>query len=154
MIDALEKELVLLSNKAKYIQENLNGTIDLRKKKKEQVIAMLEEKGYDKIENDEEYKYLVKMPMDSVTEENVEKLLKDKGNKETELETIKNTTVYQMWKSELDNLKDLYVEYKDARTRLMNGVDDNAKTNKKKVVSKGGTVVKKIVKKPTLVVEE
>ncbi len=154
MIDALEKELVLLSNKAKYIQENLNGTIDLRKKKKEQVISMLEEKGYDKIENDEEYKYLVKMPMDSVTEENVEKLLKDKGNKETELETIKNTTVYQMWKSELDNLKDLYVEYKDARTRLMNGVDDNTKTNKKKVVSKGGTVVKKIVKKPTLVVED
>jgi DNA topoisomerase-2 len=154
MIDALEKELVLLSNKAKYIQENLNGTIDLRKKKKEQVIAMLEEKGYDKIENDEEYKYLVKMPMDSVTEENVEKLLKDKGNKETELETIKNTTVYQMWHSELDNLKDLYIEYKDARTRLMNGVDDNAKTNKKKVVSKVGTVVKKIVKKPTLVVED
>jgi DNA topoisomerase-2 len=153
MIDALEKELVLLSNKAKYIQENLNGTIDLRKKKKEQVIAMLEEKGYDKIENDEEYKYLVKMPMDSVTEENVEKLLKDKGNKETELETIKNTTVYQMWNSELDTLKDLYIEYKDLRTRIMNG-DDTTKTNKKKVVSKGGAVVKKIIKKPNLVVED
>jgi DNA topoisomerase-2 len=152
MIDALEKELVLLSNKAKYIQENLNGTIDLRKKKKEQVIAMLEEKGYDKIGDDEEYKYLVKMPMDSVTEENVERLLKDKGNKETELETIKNTSVYQMWKTELDGLKDLYIEYKDLRTRLMNGVDD-VKANKKKVVSKGGTVVKKMIKKPLLVVE-
>jgi DNA topoisomerase-2 len=145
MIDALEKELVLLSNKAKYIQENLNGSIDLRKKKKEHVIAMLEEKCYDKIDNDEEYKYLVKMPMDSVTEENVEKLLKDKGNKETELEIIKNTTVYQMWKSELDTLKDLYIEYKDARTRLMSGLDD-IKANKKKVVSKG-TGVKKNYKK-------
>ena len=152
MIDALEKELVLLSNKAKYIQENLNGTIDLRKKKKEQVIAMLEEKGYDKIDNDEEYKYLVKMPMDSVTEENVERLLKDKGNKEVELETIRNTSVYQMWKTELDGLKDLYIEYKDARTRLMNGHDD-VKANKKKVVSKG-SIVKKIIKKPTLVVED
>ena len=152
MIDALEKELVLLSNKAKYIQENLNGTIDLRKKKKEQVISMLEEKGYDKIGDDEEYKYLVKMPMDSVTEENVERLLKDKGNKEIELETIKNTSVYQMWKTELDGLKDLYIEYKDLRSRLMNGVDD-VKANKKKVVSKGGTVVKKMIKKPLLVVE-
>lgn len=152
MIDALEKELVLLSNKAKYIQENLNGTVDLRKKKKEQVIAMLEEKGYDKIGDDEEYKYLVKMPMDSVTEENVERLLKDKGNKEVELETIKNTSVYQMWKTELDGLKDLYIEYKDLRTRLMNGIDD-VKSNKKKVVSKGA-VVKKIIKKPTLVVED
>ena len=152
MIDALEKELVLLSNKAKYIQENLNGTVDLRKKKKEQVITMLEEKGYDKIGDDEEYKYLVKMPMDSVTEENVERLLKDKGNKEVELETIRNTSVYQMWKTELDGLKDLYIEYKDARTRLMNGHDD-VKANKKKVVSKG-SIVKKIIKKPVLVVED
>ncbi len=151
MIDALERELVLLSNKAKYIQENLDGTIDLRKKKKEQVIAMLEEKGYNKIDNDDEYKYLTKMPMDSVTEENVDKLLKDKGDKESELEIIKNTTVHKMWKSELDHLKELYIEYTDARTRLMNGED--SKTNKKKVISKGGGV-KKVVKKQNLIVEE
>ena len=151
MIDALERELVLLSNKAKYIQENLDGTIDLRKKKKDQVVAMLEEKDYDKIDDDEEYKYLVKMPMDSVTEENVEKLLKEKGNKEAELKIVQNTTIHQMWKSELDSLKELYVEYKDARTRLMNG-EESAKTNKKKVVTKSGTT--KIVKKPLLVVEE
>jgi len=145
LIDALEKDLVLLSNKAKYIQENLDGTIDLRKKKKEQVVIMLAEKGYAKIDDDE-YKYLIKMPMDSVTEENVDKLLKDKSSKETELNIIKNTTLHKMWKSELDVLKEQYVEYKDLRTRLMNGEDD-AKANKKKVVSKGGGVVKKIVKK-------
>jgi DNA topoisomerase-2 len=147
MIDSLEKDLVLLSNKAKYIQENLNGTIDLRKKKKDQVIGMLTEKGYAKLDNDEEYKYLIKMPMDSVTEENVDKLLKDKGNKETELELIKNTTIHKMWKSELDTLKEEYIEYKDGRTRLMNG-EDNGKTNKKKVVSKG-VVVKKTNKSST-----
>jgi DNA topoisomerase-2 len=145
LIDALEKDLVLLYNKAKYIQENLDGTIDLRKKKKEQVVIMLAEKGYAKIDDDE-YKYLIKMPMDSVTEENVDKLLKDKSTKEIELNVIKNTTVHKMWKSELDVLKEQYVEYKDLRTRLMNGEDD-AKANKKKVVSKGGGVVKKIVKK-------
>jgi len=145
LIDALEKDLVLLYNKAKYIQENLDETIDLRKKKKEQVVIMLAEKGYAKIDDDE-YKYLIKMPMDSVTEENVDKLLKDKSTKEIELNVIKNTTVHKMWKSELDVLKEQYVEYKDLRTRLMNGEDD-AKANKKKVVSKGGGVVKKIVKK-------
>ena len=138
MINAIEKDLVLLSNKAKFIQENLSGTIDLRKKKREQVIAMLKEKNYDKIDDDE-YKYLIKMPMDSVTEENVSKLLKDKGDKETELEGIKNTSVYKMWKTELDNLKEQYVEYKNVRNRLMNGEE---KSNKKKVVSKG-TIVKK-----------
>ena len=147
LIDALEKELIVLSNKAKYIKENLDGTIDLRKKKKEQVTAMLEEKGYDKVEGDEDYKYLVKMPMDSVTEENVEKLLKDKGNKQLELEQIKNTTINKMWISELDNLREQYIEYTEDRTRLMNGEE-----KKKKVVSKG--TVKKVVKKQTLVVED
>jgi DNA topoisomerase-2 len=150
MIDALERELVLLSNKAKYIQENLDGTVDLRKKKKEAVVQMLEEKGYDKIDGDEEYKYLVKMPMDSVTEENIERLLKDKGNKQSELEIIKKTTINKMWLSELNNLKDNYLEYKEERTRLMNGEDIN---KKKKVVSKGVTI-KKSVKKALVVVEE
>ena len=145
LIDALEKELVLLSNKAKYIQENLDGSVDLRKKKKEDIVASLAEKGYAKLDGDE-YKYLIKMPMDSVTEENIDKLLKDKEGKESELNVIKNTSIHKMWKSELDVLKEQYVEYKDLRTRLENG-DDDAKTNKKKVVSKGGGLVKKIVKK-------
>jgi DNA topoisomerase-2 len=143
MIDAIERELVLLSNKAKYIKENLDGTIDLRKKKKEQVFEMLQAKGYDIIDEDNEYKYLTKMPMDSVTEENVEKLLNDKDNKEQELFTIRGTTINQMWNSELDHLLEQYLEYKDSRQRLMDGED--SKTTKKKVVTKG-PLVKKILK--------
>ena len=136
MIDALEKELVLLSNKARYIKENLDDTIDLRKKKKEQVIQMLKEKGYDIIGDDEEYKYLVRMPMDSVTDENVEKIFKEQGSKEVELETIKNTTINQMWCSELDSLREEYIVYKEERQRLMNGTETKKKT---KVVSKKNT---------------
>ena len=109
---------------------------------------MLEEKEYDKIDGDEEYKYLVKMPMDSVTEENVDRLLKEKGNKEAELEIIKKTTINQMWLSELEALRANYLEYKEERTRLMNG-DAAAK---KKVVSNKATAVKKSVKK-SLVME-
>ena len=153
MIDALERELTLLSNKTKYIQENLDDTIDLRKKKKETVIKMLSDKGYDIMDNDSEYKYLTKLPMDSVTEENVEKLSKEHLNKTEELETVNKTTIRQMWLSELEKLKELYLEYKESRTRLMNGEDQK---NKKKVVSKGP--VKKIVKpsedKKMLIVEE
>ena len=136
MIDALEKELVLLSNKARYIKENLDDTIDLRKKKKEQVIQMLKEKGYNIIGDDEEYRYLTKMPMDSVTDENVEKIFKEQGSKEVELETIKNTTINQMWCSELDSLREEYIVYKEERQRLMNGTETKKKT---KVVSKKNT---------------
>ena len=150
MIDALEKELVLLTNKVNYIQENLEGTIDLRKKKKEEVTELLKSKGYAIIEQDNDYKYLVRMPMDSVTEENVERLLTDKTNKEKELETIKNTSINEMWISELDTLRQQFIEYKDERTKIMNG--EASKTSKKKVISKG--VVKKSAKKELIVLED
>jgi DNA topoisomerase-2 len=143
MIDSLERELMRLTNRAKYIQENLDGTIDLRKKNKEQVVEMLQTKGYDTMsdgkDNETSYKYLIKMPMDSVTEENVEKLNKEHADKTSELEIVKSTTINKMWLDELEILKEQYVEYKEERTRLMNGV------SKKKVVSKPS--VKKIVNK-------
>jgi hypothetical protein len=89
------------------------------------------------------------MPMDSVTEENVERLNNERGNKEVELETIKSTSINKMWLNELDKLSQEYIAYKDERSRLMNG--DDAKI-KKKVVSKASA--KKVVKKQTLVVED
>jgi len=104
-IDSLEKELNLLSNKAKYIQENLDGSIDLRNKKKNVIIKMLEDKLYDKIEEDNDYKYLLKMSMDSVSDENAEKIKQDKINKEKELEELKSTTIQEIWMRELNELK-------------------------------------------------
>jgi DNA topoisomerase-2 len=134
IIQTLEKVLVLLSNKAKYIKEILDGTIDLRKKKKEQVVQLLQEKGYNIIEDDTEYKYLVKMPMDSVTEENVEKLYKERQDKLHELELTKSMTIYQMWGSELDQFKELYLEYKEDRER-------DSSLKKKKVVKKKASLI-------------
>jgi DNA topoisomerase-2 len=72
LINLLERELVVLSNKAKYVQEILDDTIDLRRKTKVQVIEMLSAKQYAIIDSDTEYKYLTKMSMDSVSDENVE----------------------------------------------------------------------------------
>jgi DNA topoisomerase-2 len=147
MIESLKKELMLLSNKAKYIKENIDGTIDLRKKNKEQVFEMLLNKGYNIIDDTTNFQYLTKMPMDSVTEENVEKLYKERHNKEAELELITSTTINNMWLSELETLKEQYIEYKEERDKLMNEVP-----KKKAVVSK--SVVKKVVKKQMLVVQD
>ena len=141
MINALEKELVLLTNKAKYIKENLDDTIDLRKKNKQQVIQMLEAKGYDVIEDDIEYKYLTRMPMDSVTDENVEKIFKEQGTKTVELEIIKSTTINQMWSSELDSLREEYIVYKEERQRLMNGIETKKKSVVKKLVKSSKKVL-------------
>lgn len=137
MIQSLQKDLILLSNRAKYIQENLEGTIDLRKRKREEVSMMLEQKGYDVIGEDAEYKYLTKMPMDSVTSENVEKIFVERGIKQQELDTVKATTTNQMWVLELNNLHVAYSNYKEERQRLMSGVEENKK-KKVSAVNTGG----------------
>jgi len=144
MIDILERELLILSNKAKYVQELLNGTIDLRKKKKQEIIDMLQDKEFDTIEDDDEFKYLVRMPMDSVSEENVDKLLKEHQLKTDELERIKSTTIQQMWLSELEILENEYQEYQKEREQAQLG---DIKVSKKKSVTKVTGGAKKIVKK-------
>ena len=143
IISSLEKELLLLSNKSRYISEILNDTIDLRKKRKDDILNLLSSKGYTMMNDDTEFKYLIKMPMDSVTEENVKKLNADYSNKEIELTTIKNTTIYQMWELELDKLLQEYLEYKEERERMMSDSGD-IKIMKKKIVSTG---VKKVLQK-------
>jgi DNA topoisomerase-2 len=117
MIESVEKELLILSNKARYIQENLDDTIDLRRKTKTQVIDMLLHKGFHVIDGDTEYKYLVKMGMDSVTDEMVSRLQKDHHDKQCELDIIKSTPPTQMWLNELAVLEEEYMRYKLGRER-------------------------------------
>ena len=105
MIEVLQRLLCLLTNKAKYIKENLDGTIDLRRKKREEVNAMLNEKGYDKIDDDDNYKYLVKMPMDSVTEEEVKKIMNEVDKNQKEMDRLQSITREKLWIEDLERLE-------------------------------------------------
>ena len=116
-IKNLEYESRVLSNKAKFVKELLDDTIDLRKKSKEQVNELLIKKNYDIIDDDNEFKYLVKMPMDSVTQEYVEKLLKDNISKLEELQNVKDKSVEQCWYEELDIVKKEYISYSELRNK-------------------------------------
>ena len=97
-IENIQKILKKLSNKSKYILKVLDGSIDLRHKTTVQVNDLLEQFALDKIDND--YKYLVKMPMDSVTNENVANILKEKETTEKELEILIATSLHALWLSE------------------------------------------------------
>ena len=132
-IQALEQQLIKLSNRAKFIQEQIvePPTLVLRKKKKQEVIALLKSKNYDVIDDDDEYKYLRTMPIDSVEEENVAKLLSECGNKEVALEILKKKSIEEMWLEELDELSQQYNIYRNARLRRAAGVSTKKKKLKK-----------------------
>jgi DNA topoisomerase-2 len=145
LINNVEKELMVLSNKSKYIQELLNGTIDLRNKKKEQIVVMMIEKKYDTIDNDIDFKYLVKMPMDSVSEENIERLNKEHANKLAELNALNETTIQQMWITELQLLENEYIEYQKEREKSQLG---EIKKQTFKRVPNTTKMVKKVLAQP------
>jgi DNA topoisomerase-2 len=138
LIVSMQQQLVKLSMRAKYIQDILSGQIDLRRKKTEEVNRMLESMAFTKIEGD--FKYLVKMPMDSVTEENVEKIMREKADLERELNVLIGTSLEQIWLSELGELEKQYDIYKLDRVRIQSGAAVGGE--KKKVVIKR-VVVKK-----------
>ena len=112
-INAIEKNLLVLSNKANFINENLSGTIDLRRKKKEEINKILIDKKYSSVDdnNDTNFNYLTKMPMDSVSEEAVDKLMKEKKEQEKELQLLTTTSIEQIWLTELNELKTAYKEF-------------------------------------------
>lgn len=126
----LETELSIITNKTKYITLTLNGDIDLRRKNKTTINDLL--KSHHLQEKEGSYNYLIKMPMDSVSEESVSKLMNEFERKTHLLEEIKKTSIYDMWRQELDELE----------TALREKTDDNEEyTNADAVVSASNTIV-------------
>ena len=129
LVADMERKLVRLSNRARYIQETLNGVVDLRRKTTVQVNDLLCGLKFSQIDGD--FKYLIKMPMDSVTEENVSAIMQERDATERELATLRATTLQQIWMNELNLLDQEYTKYKSKRELIQTG-----KSSKKLAIKK------------------
>lgn len=135
LINELEREVKILHNKSRFIQEQCDDVIDLRKKKKQEVIELLNKIGYDIIDEDEEFKYLRAMKFEDIEEENVIKLNTLKNNKIQELEDLKNKTPVSIWIEELTILRKKYKEYlNDRKLRQMGVAKSIGKKKKVKII--------------------
>ena len=101
----LQGLLMLYSNKYRFITELLDNVLDLRKKKASVIETMLIERKYDHLEEKGGYNYLIKMPMDMVNEENVEKLKQDFDQTKEALEALKQKNIVDMYYEELCELE-------------------------------------------------
>ena len=119
LVKELKSRLSKLTNKARYIQETLSSIVDLRKKTASQVQELMLARKFDTFDGD--YKYLIKMPMDSVTEENVANILADRDAAQKELDKLMATPLTQMWLDELDALDREYDVYKAKREQIQSG---------------------------------
>jgi DNA topoisomerase-2 len=144
MLAQLANELRVLTNRARYIQEVLDDKLELRRQTKEAIFAKMTAHGYEHIEGDTEFKYLLKMPMDSVTDENVRHLLADRDSKRAQHQGLQDTTIQALWTRDLDELETEYKKWAMAAeasataTATTSGASagGGAATKKKMVVKK------------------
>ena len=101
-------------------------------------IVRLPKLKFDKNPNQEDqpYNYLIKMPMDSVSEESVSKLLKDKEDKQQEYNILEKKSVETIWLEELEELKIEYMKLLNSdKEKNVDKEKDKVKT-KVKIVKK------------------
>lgn len=142
MLAQLANELRLLTNRARYIQEILDDKLELRRQTKEAIFAKMVAHNYEHIDGDTEFKYLLKMPMDSVTDENVKNLLSDRDSKRTQHQQLADTSIEALWTRDLDELEVEYKKWAAAAAEaasvvsMASGGGAGAAASKKKMVVK------------------
>ena len=115
LIDEMNKIRVKASNKARFISCVLNDMIDLRRKDAETIDRILQSMDFAQVE--ESFDYLIKMPMNSVSKENIARLMKERDDAEAELNEIVATTVEDMWLRDLAAFETQYEGFVERRRR-------------------------------------
>ena len=139
IIDDLKKQLMLLSNKARFVRFVKNGNIKLGKVSEKDVIIKLTNEGFDKIpENDIKYKYLTSIPFVMFTDEYIKKLEDDTQAKADELHEITKTTIKEMWEEDIMNIliKNEEINQELESENLNSILTKKNTTSKKKTVSR------------------
>lgn len=103
IIGKLEAELLVLSNRARFIKAIIDGELAVNNVPRVQIILYLETADFDQV--DGSYSYLLNMPIHTLTLEKFQELLSQVEGKEHELVEIKKIEPINMYKSDLLELK-------------------------------------------------
>ena len=103
IIDKLKKELIFLSNKARFIKMIIDGKIKINNVARQKIIDVLTKEKFDEI--DGSYGYLLSMPIHTLTKEKYEELLRQEAEKNKELIEMKKVQPIDMYTGDLNDLK-------------------------------------------------
>ena len=103
MLDKMNRELKILSNRGRFIKAILDEKLKINNVSKALIIEAIEEMGLDKI--DDSFDYLLRMPIYSLTKELFEKLKEDFTTKKAEIKKLEETDPKDMYLDDLSELK-------------------------------------------------
>ncbi|KAG0015996.1 DNA topoisomerase 2 [Entomortierella chlamydospora] len=125
LIDVYTKQWTRLDNKVRFILMIISGELQVQNRKKTLIIEDMRMKGFTpvsdldleidvvedpearvtkiKVEKGNEYDYLLKMPIWSLTHEKVEELKKERDAKNAELKMLIDKSAFDLWNEDLDS---------------------------------------------------
>ena len=103
LIDKTEKQLALVTNKARFIKDIIEGKLKINNVPKEKIVNYLKTNAYDTVHGS--YDYLLSMAIHSLTKERYEKLLEEKEGCIIALKTLKAAEIKEMYLTDLKKLK-------------------------------------------------
>jgi DNA topoisomerase-2 len=105
----LEKDIRVLSAKCRFILEIIEGLMIVQKRTKQNILDQLSERGYPM--NSNSYDYLIKLPIYTLSQEEIAKLQAEKESLVSEHDDLQKTTREQLWITELGEFSKLYKKF-------------------------------------------
>jgi Type IIA topoisomerase (DNA gyrase/topo II, topoisomerase IV), A subunit len=117
LIKRLTNQLTLLNSKVRFINEYIDGSLDINRKSKDYIVKLLEENKYPKLsfnidtddtddtqDKEKSYDYLVKMQLVSLSLEKIKELQNQTDSKQAELGILQSKTHKDLWKDDLHSI--------------------------------------------------
>lgn len=103
LLDKLKRELLIISNRARFIKDIIDEKLKINNIPKDTIINYLSDNNYDQV--DSSYGYLLNMSIYTLTKEKFEDLLQQQKDKNAEIEIINKTEPKDMYIRDLETLK-------------------------------------------------
>jgi len=111
ILDELKNELNIISSKVKFILMVVEDELVINNRKRTEIETDLVSFEFPKLNTNNgdntSYDYLLSMPIYQLTSEKIEKLKAEMNEKQVEYDTLNNRTPIDIWKSELNELKEI-----------------------------------------------
>jgi len=108
-LESLKQELLILNARVRFILEFISGEIVISNRTKQNLLEQLSKREYPQV--DDNYDYLIKMPIYNLTTERIDELNKDKDLKTEMFGTLEEIQSYDIWLSELKILSKEYEKF-------------------------------------------
>lgn len=127
LIKKLQRDLRLLENKVRFLNDIIESRLIVFRRPRADVVSELEATGYQRFSSkpdlisetpdaDGSYDYLTGMQVSSFSEEKLTELQKQTENKQAELDALMKTTKEQMWQADLADFSASYDSWLKKKT--------------------------------------